>query len=108
MQPQTTLTYTVKLFVITALIVMPHLNNHRVVHCDVNATIVVWSVHIEMQIEVDMVICCRWTREFRGDRIVGAACVSHYFGQLNDVTADRCLVACSISRETNKICRRVR
>ena len=88
---------------------MPHLNNHHVVHRDVNVTMAVaCGVQTDIQAEVDVVISGRWTREFRGDRIVGAACVSHYFGQLNDVTADRCLVACSISRETNKICRRVR
>ena len=93
----------------TTVVKMPHLNNHHVVHCDVNVTIVVVRVvQIDIQAEVDVVIGGRWTRECRGVRVVGAACVSHHAGQRNDSTTDRFLVACGVSRETNKLCKRVR
>ena len=84
---------------------MPHLNNHRVVHRDVNATVFVGRiVQIDIQTEVDVVIGGRWTRECRGVRVVGAACVSHHTGQRNDVTIGRCLkAACGVSRETNEV-----
>ena len=88
---------------------MPHLNNHHVVHRDVNVTMAVaCGVQTDIQAEVDVVISGRWTRECRVVRVVGAACVSHHSGQLNDVTTGRFLVACAVSRETDKICQRVR
>ena len=108
MQPQTTLTYTTKVFVITAFITMPHLNNHRVVHRDVNVTIVVVTGYRKIQTEVDVVIGGCWTCECRGVRLVGAACVSHDAVKLNDITSDRRLGVCSVSREANKLCKRVR
>ena len=82
---------------------MPHHSNHRVVHRDVNVTISV--VIVEIQVEADVVIGGRWTRERRCARVVGAACVSHHTGQLNDVTDGRCLAVYGVSRETNKICK---
>ena len=104
-QPQTTLTYTAKLFVITTFITMPHLNNHRVVHRDVNVTIAVARVvHNDIQVKVDVVIGGRWTRKCRGVRVVGAACVNHHARQRNDVTIGRCLIVdCGVSRETNEV-----
>ena len=88
---------------------MSHLNNPRVVHRDVNVTIAVaWGGHIDIQAEVDVVIGGRWTRECRGVRVVGAACVSHHATQRNDATIGRGLAACGVSRETNEICKSVR
>ena len=107
--PKTNTTCTTKVFVITIFITMPHLNNHPVVHRDGNATIVVaWFVHKYIQVEVDVVIGARWTRECRGVRVVGAACVSQYARQLNDDSTDRLLATCGVSRETNKICKSFR
>ena len=88
---------------------MSHLNSHRVVHHEVNATgVVAWVVHIDKQTELDVVIGGCWTRKCVGVRVVGAACVSHHAKKLNDVTISRCLVACGVSREANKICKSVR
>ena len=100
--------YTAKLFVLTTFITMSHLNNHRVVHRDANVTIVVWVVHIDIQTEVDVVIGGCWTHENRGVWVVGAACVSHHAGKLNDGTTGLCLVACGVSREADKIFKCVR
>ena len=104
-QPQTTLTYTIKVFVITAFITLPYLNNHRVVHRDGNAAVVVvWIVHIDIQAEVDVVIGGGWARECRVVQVVGAACASHHAGELNDVTiCDRVLAVCGVSRKTNEV-----
>ena len=88
---------------------MLHLNNPQIVHRDVNATsVVAWVVHIDKQTEVDVVIGGCWTCECRGVRLVGAACVSHDAVKLNDITSDRRLGVCSVSREANKLCKRVR
>ena len=91
--------------VITTVVKKPHLNNHHVVHSDVNVTIVVArGVQTDIQAEIDVVIGGCWTRECRGVRVVGAACVSHHTGQRNDVTIGRCLkAACGVSRETNEV-----
>ena len=103
-KPKPILTCTTKVFVITAFITMPHLNNHRVVHRDVNVTIVIETGYRKIQTEVNVVIGGRWTRECRGVLVVGAACVSHHARQRNDVTTGRCLVVdCGVSRETNEV-----
>ena len=44
-------------------ITMPHLNNHRAVHRDVNVTNIVLS-NSDIQTEVDVVIGGRWARKF--------------------------------------------
>ena len=88
---------------------MPHLNNPRVVHRDVNVTVVVaCHVHLDIQVEVDVVIGRRWTRECRGVRVVGAASVGHDARHRNDFQIVNASIACGVSRETNKICKRVR
>ena len=104
-EPKSILTCTTKVFVITAFITMPHLNNHRVIHRDVNVTIEEVTGYRKIQTEVDVVIGGRWTRECRVDRVVAAACVSHHATQLNDVTTGRFLGVYGISRETNKFCK---
>ena len=86
---------------------MPHLNNLYVVHRDINVTVIVGRGQGKIEAKVDVVVGGCWTCECRGVRIVGAACVSDHTRQRNGVTIARSLVAGSVSREANEICKSV-
>ena len=86
-------------------IAISHLHNHLFIHSDSYETpALVRIVKIDVQAEVDVIVCGCWTRELKCIWVVGTACVCHHSRQLNDVTIDGVLAIYYICREPNKIC----